>query len=88
MLRNVVRWSAGMRGQAGGRRARLSCCASLATEAEQAAIRAEAEALVAELLEQLEGQPATERALLEAAANKPVTRAVEAEVRRILGLDG
>lgn len=31
MLRNVVRWSAGMRGQAGSRRARLSCCAGLAT---------------------------------------------------------
>ena len=61
---------------------------ALATEAEQAAIRAEAEALVADLVAQLDGQPASERALLEAAANKPVTDAVEAEVRRILGLDG
>jgi hypothetical protein len=62
--------------------------AALTAEAEQAAIRAEAEALVAELEAQLDGQPATERALLDAAANKPVTDAVEAEVRRILGLDG
>ena len=60
---------------------------ALLAEAEAAAVRAEAEAMIAELEEALAGQPATERDLLEAAANKPVTDAVEAEVRRLLGLD-
>jgi hypothetical protein len=41
---------------------------------------------VAELEQQVEDQPEVERALLEAAANKPVTDEVEAEVQRLLGL--
>jgi hypothetical protein len=69
------------------RDALLAAEETLLAEAEAAAVRAEAEALVAELEEALAGQPATERDLLEAAANKPVTDAVEAEVRRLLGLD-
>jgi hypothetical protein len=42
---------------------------------------------ITELTEQLEEQPMIEREALEAAANKPVTDDVEAEVRKLLGLD-
>lgn len=41
---------------------------------------------IADLTEQLEEQPLVEREALEAAANKPVTDDVEAEVRKLLGL--
>lgn len=44
------------------------------------------EAEVDDLAQQVEDQPKVERALLEAAANKPVTDAVEAAVRQLLGL--
>jgi hypothetical protein len=41
---------------------------------------------VEDLTQQVEDQPAVERDLLEAAANKPVTEEVEEAVRRLLGL--
>lgn len=41
---------------------------------------------VDDLTQQVEDQPALERSLLEAAANKPVTDAVEAAVKALLGL--
>jgi hypothetical protein len=44
------------------------------------------EAEIADLEAQLEDQPELERSLLEAAANKPVTDAVEAAVKKLLGL--
>lgn len=56
--------------------------------AERAAA-ADYEALSAEvddLAQKVEEQPAVERALLEAASNKPVTDAVEAAVKQLLGL--
>ncbi len=64
-------------------------------QATEAALRdaldyaAEYEALegeVADLEDALEDQPELERSLLEAAANKPVTDAVEAAVKQLLGL--
>ena len=56
--------------------------------AERAAA-ADYEALSAEvddLAQKVAEQPAVERALLEAASNKPVTDAVEAAVKQLLGL--
>lgn len=47
----------------------------------------EAADLLADLEEALAERPAIERETLEAAANKPVTDAVEAEVERLLGLN-
>ncbi|MGB3250620.1 MAG: hypothetical protein WBB13_15795, partial [Tabrizicola sp.] len=41
---------------------------------------------VDDLSQQVEDQPELERGLLEAAANKPVTDAVEAAVKHLLGL--
>ena len=66
-----------------------------AAEATEAGLQAEydnalgyetLDAEVADLTQQVEEQPAVERALLEAAANKPVTDAVEAAVKALLGL--
>jgi chromosome segregation ATPase len=54
----------------------------LANAAEYAALDAEVQALE----EAVEEQPQRERDLLEAAANKPVTDAVEAAVKKLLGL--
>lgn len=62
--------------------------AKAALEAEQAAA-VEYETLageVADLEQSVEDQPEVERSLLEAAANKPVTDAVEAAVKQLLGL--
>lgn len=66
-----------------------------AAEADEAALQGEYDAAVAyetlsdevdDLAQQVEDQPEVERSLLEAAANKPVTDAVEAAVKRLLGL--
>ena len=56
--------------------------AELAEAEEYAALTEE----VADLEEKVENQPEVERALLEAAANKPVTDEVEAAVKQLLGL--
>ena len=66
-----------------------------AAEDAEAALQAEYDAAVAfetastevdELTQKVEEQPALERELLEAAANKPVTDAVDEAVRKLLGL--
>jgi hypothetical protein len=65
-----------------------AAAAKATLDAEQAAA-VEYEALtgeVADLEQQVEDQPEVERTLLEAAANKPVTDAVEAAVQHLLGL--
>lgn len=56
--------------------------AELAAAEDYAALSEEVGALEADLA----GQPEVERSLLEAAANKPVTDAVEAAVKKLLGL--
>lgn len=58
----------------------------LAAELADAEAYADLEAEIADLEGQLEDQPELERSLLEAAANKPVTDAVEAAVKKLLGL--
>lgn len=59
---------------------------ALLDELEQADDYADLEAEIADLEGRLEDQPELERELLEAAANKPVTDAVEEAVKKLLGL--
>jgi chromosome segregation ATPase len=59
---------------------------ALAEELAEAEAYEALEAEIADLEAQLEDQPELERSLLEAAANKPVTDAVEEAVKRLLGL--
>ena len=59
---------------------------ALQDELANAGAYADLEAEIADLEERLEDQPELERDLLEAAANKPVTDAVEAAVKKLLGL--
>lgn len=60
--------------------------ADLQAEYDDAAAYETLDAEVDALAQQVEEQPAVERGLLEAAANKPVTDAVEAAVKQLLGL--
>lgn len=58
----------------------------LEAELAEAQAYAQLESEIAELESRVEAQPEVERSLLEAAANKPVTDAVEAAVKKLLGL--
>jgi hypothetical protein len=60
--------------------------ADLTAERTAAAAYEALSAEVDDLAQKVEEQPAVERALLEAASNKPVTDAVEAAVKQLLGL--